>query len=167
MLREAEDWKAGKNHKPDYDNALDGVSIFSPLATASDEALFGGSTPFRASLKEMIEEGVQQKSRGGLQLHRTILSDDEVLRALIEELPLRHVHVVPWQDKRKNWRPADHVVILSEWDSAYGRALAKTFSNGGQEHRCQRMHRLTSGLKFIPIVTCTASMDVSGGFGKR
>ena len=75
----------------------------------------------------MIEETVQQKSRGGLQLHRTILTDDEVLRALIEELPLRHVHVVPRRDKRGNWRQADHVVILSEWDSAYGRALAKTF----------------------------------------
>ena len=135
MLREAEDWKAGKNHKPEYDDALDGVSIFSALATASEEALFGDLLPTGYSLKEMIEEGVQRKSRGGLQLHRTILTDDEVLRGLIEELPLRHVHVVPWRDKRGNWRPADHVVILSEWDSAYGRALDKTFQTEAEASR--------------------------------
>lgn len=130
MLRETDAWKKnGRN--PKYDTALDGVTIFSARATASDKALNDEAQLDESSraLEDVIGAGIPRGLRGGLQFQRTVLTDDEVLGALIDELALRKVRVVPWQDKNKKWMPADHVVILTEWDSAYGRSLANTFED--------------------------------------
>ena len=136
MLRETAAWAKEKN--PTYDTALDGVSIFSPRATAPDKALREEAQLDEAVvgphvtdqwLEDLIDAGVSRGRRGGLQFQRTVLTDDELLSALIDELALRQVRVVPWQDGNKKWMPADHVVILTEWDNAYGRSLAKTFED--------------------------------------
>src|ERR1700674_1309459 len=134
MIREIKAWKEEKVHKFAYGNALDKVSIFSARATASDDWLAGYPLPEGRSLEDEIEEGVSENGWGNLQFYRTILTDDEVLRALVEELSLRDVHVQPWRSGKK-WRGADHIVILSEWDSAYGRALAQTFLDEAKEFR--------------------------------
>jgi hypothetical protein len=136
MLRETAEWSASKNSK--YDTALDGVAIFSARATASDKALREEAQlnePIKApqgpeqTIEDLIEAGVSRGRRGGLQFRRTVLTDDELLGALIDELALRQAHVVPWQNERMKWMSADHVVVLTEWDNAYGRSLAKTFED--------------------------------------
>src|SRR5206468_687198 len=83
--------------------ALDGVSIISPRATASDAVLL--SFPASAgeptnpstwkSVKELLETSVTSRSRGGLHFVRTIATDDIVLRELVAELARRRVAVVP------------------------------------------------------------------------
>jgi hypothetical protein len=133
MIREIKAWKQEKIHKFAYGNALDKVSIFSARATASDDWLLGYPLPEGRSLEDEIEEGVSQNGWGNLQFYRTILTDDEVLGALVEELSLRDVHVGPWRNWRKKWMQGDHIVILSEWDSAYGRALAQTFQTEAEK----------------------------------
>ena len=132
MLQETAEWSATKNLTHDKD--LDGVAIFSARATAPDKALLDEAQLNRTvnasqTIEDLIEAGVSRGPRGGLQFRRTVLTDDELLGALIDELALRQVHVVPWQDEKKKWWPADHVVVLTEWDNAYGRSLANTFED--------------------------------------
>jgi hypothetical protein len=118
--------------------ALDGVAIISPRATASDAALL--SFPASAgeptnpstwkSVKELLETSVTSRSRGGLHFVRTIATDDIVLRELVAELARRRVAVVPQVSPhgRSTSKPA-HIVILSEWDSYYGRSMGATFAS--------------------------------------
>jgi hypothetical protein len=125
MLVEAVEWPRSSERK--FDRALDGVRIYSPRATASDEALYGAPLPEDTSLEDLISGAVTAGDREGLQFRRTIIPDDEVLSALIEELPLRRVHVAPWEKGKDRWANGDHVIVLTEWDNPYGRSLARTF----------------------------------------
>jgi hypothetical protein len=127
MLEEAVDWP--RTGKKKFDAALDGVRIYSARATASDEALAGASLPEGKSLEDVIVEAITPGAREGLQFCRSIIPDDEVLAALIEELPSHRVHVTPWERKRNKWENGDHVIILTEWDNPYGRSLARTFAD--------------------------------------
>ena len=110
-----------EGHANFYD-ALDGVDIISPRATASDEALLEGE----GDVKKIIQSYVPKRIHGGLSFCRTIKTDDLVLKELIAELKLRHVYVAPRWDG-KHWVEGDRVVILTEWDNPYGRSLASTF----------------------------------------
>ena len=109
--------------------ALDGVSIVSALATASDAILLYEPSPqFRRSdlsVKKLIEQSVTPGPRGGLHFFRSIATDDVVLRELLKELQLR------WQSLRSKTkaqsRETNHIAILSEWDTPYGRSLNTTF----------------------------------------
>jgi hypothetical protein len=121
MLREVSDWEPNLSRN----RALDGVSIFSARATASDDALWEEAqmlTP-RANIEDAIDNAVPG---GGLQFFRTVLPDDLLVGSLIDELELRQVHVAPWYNGRR-WKNGDHVAVLTEWDNTYGRALARTF----------------------------------------
>ncbi|MGA7275529.1 MAG: hypothetical protein WBX14_11850, partial [Candidatus Udaeobacter sp.] len=106
-------------------NALDGVSIISPRATASDLALLSAAgvpaSSINSSVRTVLEESIEPGPRDGLHFVRTIATDDVVLCKLIDELRLRQIAVV--HEKRE-----DKVVLLTEWDSLYGRSLAKTFA---------------------------------------
>lgn len=119
--------------------ALDGVWIISPLATASDDALLyqpsqasGGSDapehPPNKSVKDLLE-----RSCSGLHFWRTIASDNVVLDDLIEELKLRRISFPSKEDPSvSKW---NRVVILSEWDTTYGRSLSTTFAaEASQQH---------------------------------
>ena len=68
-------------------------------------------------------------SGDGLQFVRTIAPDDWVLDKLIQELARRRIAAVPQVDPDGHWisKPA-HIVILSEWDTLYGRSLGTTFA---------------------------------------
>jgi hypothetical protein len=100
-----------------YD-ALDGVSIISARATAPAKRLLGKSSTKNPEddLRKIIEGCVISPQRG-LHFRRTIATDDLILCKLVEELELRMDPMVE----------ANHVVILSEWDTEYARSLAKTF----------------------------------------
>ena len=110
-------------------------SIFSPLATASaklildeDEgkeceeiedcmAIYGDTyNPNRYTSLFLIKEAFEAV---GVQFFRTITSDKALLRKLIEEeFPNRNINA---EDSR------DVVILVSEWDTFYGRALPKAF----------------------------------------
>jgi hypothetical protein len=101
-----------------YDN-LDGLDIISPRATVPDRALLGeeGDVP------QIIQGYVAHPKRGGIRFRRTITTDALVLRKLIEELKLRGIDFASEDEKKR-----DKVVVLTEWDSPYGRSLAMTFA---------------------------------------
>jgi hypothetical protein len=138
--------------------ALDGVKIISPWATASDLTLLSRGvsdhcaeksvettsaslsptpTPIPKSVKTILEEFIPRGDRGGLQFVRTIAPDDWVLNKLIEELARRRIAAVPQADQ--NGRPISskpaHIVILSEWDTLYGRSLGTTFAAKASEQK--------------------------------
>ncbi len=132
---------------------LDGVSIISPRATASDEKLLSAAavptrdeadTPatFNSDqtllsaavvppehyelVQPFLEEcAVQCPNCGGLHFVRTIAPDDWVLGKLIEELARRGIPDVS-QTMPDHPKVSD-IVILSEWDTPYGRSLGETF----------------------------------------
>src|SRR6266550_4680183 len=114
--------------------ALDGVPIISPWATASDLALLSTahvpSPSVYNSLKTVLEESMKRGPRGGLHFVRTIAPDDWVLSELIAELARRRITAVPQVDRDGHpiSKPA-HIVILSEWDTLYGRSMGTTFAS--------------------------------------
>ena len=124
--------------------ALSGVSIISPRATASDLALLAAAdnptpspspqaTPYR-SVKDFLESE-KFGSRRGLTFVRTIAPDDRILSELIAELARREIYVVSQMTPDHRPIPAkpSHIVILSEWDTPYGRSLGKTFLDKASE----------------------------------
>jgi hypothetical protein len=160
MLQEPETWQPwpqlpGPLHSLTRDEVLDGVTIISPRATASDESLLGESAQKDETVERRIEVSIIPGPRGGLHFVRTVARDDLVIRALLKELKLRDIHVTPRIEKKESYaetlftmtaRPepaadgnvvaqkegeygvnGDRVVILTEWDSPYGRSLATTF----------------------------------------
>ena len=112
--------------------ALDGVKIISPRATASDLTLLSRGVSdecAKKSVETILEEFITRDSGDGLQFVRTIAPDDWVLDKLIQELARRRIAAVPQVDPDGHWisKPA-HIVILSEWDTLYGRSLGTTFA---------------------------------------
>ena len=129
--------------------ALDGVSIISPRATAPNAALLAaanipdetgasGQLPRDCEscagllenkmVEKILEGSTGLGPRGGLHFVRTVAPDDEVLCELICELERRRIPVVqqPWANAEAGFKPP-HIVILSEWDTPYGRSLGATF----------------------------------------
>ena len=136
MIREAwwyPLWPVNSAASSAMQKALDGVSIISPRATASNVELFSAAhVPMPSTDKPVttiLEASMNPGARGGLHLVRTIAPDDWVLAELVTELARRRITVVPqiMPDGRVISKPA-HVVILSEWDTPYGRSLGETFA---------------------------------------
>src|SRR5882762_3450942 len=112
--------------------ALDGVSIISTWATASDLTLLSRGVSdecAKKSVETILEEFITRDSGDGLHFVRTIAPDDWVLDKLIQELARRRIATIPQvnQDGHPISKPA-HIVILSEWDTLYGRSLGTTFA---------------------------------------
>jgi hypothetical protein len=120
-------------------DALDGVWIISPRATMSDDALLyhprslssklnsaarpDQQVPLQVPLKESVEKEIENSGPTGLRFIRTVARDDLVLGTLIEELKVRGIDV-----SHQDQEDGDKVVVLTEWDSPYGRSLATTFA---------------------------------------
>jgi hypothetical protein len=126
--------------------ALDGVSIISPRATASDLALLSSPASPSETTEPCPDKSVKallEKKVTGLRFVRTVATDDTVLREMIAELARRRVligsQVTP--DGRPISKPAD-IVILSEWDTPYGRSLSETFASlaSEQSNALTRIH---------------------------
>ncbi len=126
-------WPVNSEASLAMQKALDGVSIISPRATASNVELFSTAhVPMPSTDKPVttiLEESMNPGAHGGLHFVRTIAPDDWVLAELVAELARRRITVVPqiMPDGSVISKPA-HVVILSEWDTPYGRSLGGTFA---------------------------------------
>ena len=142
MVREVQLWSQGVQSEATR-KALDGVWIISPRATASDLTLLYKPSPSSAeatepstgkSVKEFLENSVSKDPNDphteGLHFVRTIATDDTVLREAIAELARRKIPVVPQMTPDRGPIPPKlaHIVILSEWDTPYGRSLSTTFA---------------------------------------
>lgn len=88
------------------------IVYFSAGATASDERLLEGIVP---APKNNTVSGYLDEL--GVTLYRTTATDKEMMETLVHELKIRRIE------------QPDHVVILSEWDTFYGRAMPEAFSN--------------------------------------
>lgn len=132
MVREVQIWDpyTRSSLSEQTQKTLDGVSIISPRATASDQTLLYRKSSFsiEKSVEELLEKSITKPSRGGLKFVRTIATDDRVLRKVIEELELRRIHVKKRTGENHPWESGNHIVILTEWDTPYGRSLNTTFA---------------------------------------
>lgn len=124
--------------EPDFvpNKTLGRVSIVSPRATMSDEALLyrprsllsslnnviqsAVQDPHPVPLRDLVKREIEHAGPVGLTFIRTIATDDTVVERLIAELELRGVDV-------KQPQINDRIAILTEWDSPYARSLAITF----------------------------------------
>jgi hypothetical protein len=134
MVREACWYRLNKDPlSKAIQTALDGVRIVSPRATAPNFTLLSSVTLSEQctnkSVQALLEEFIERGPRDGLHFVRTIAPDDWVLDKLIEELAQRGIAAVPRVDPNGYLisQPA-HIVILSEWDTLYGRSLGTTFT---------------------------------------
>ena len=120
--------------RADAKDTLKNVSIISPLATASDDTLLfrptaasgGADVPPTSPAKTVqmfLEEAVP-----GLTFFRTIATDEVILRELMVELARRRVPVVRKATPGSPVPKVAHVVILTEWDTPYGRSLSTIFA---------------------------------------
>lgn len=131
MVREVQIWGGEESALPmKTQETLDGVSIISPRATASDQTLlYRASFPStEKSVEELLKKSITKPARGGLRFVRTIATDDRILRKVIEELDLRRIHVKKRTGENGSWESGNHIVILTEWDTPYGRSLNTTFA---------------------------------------
>ena len=106
---------------------LKGVEIFSSWATAEDTFLIG-NPPEESTAVLSLSSGTKTVEslfdRAGISLIRTMGTDSLLAQQLIRELHLRGVNVT-----EPCFTPGcqDHVALISEWDSLYGRVLPRTF----------------------------------------
>jgi len=84
----------------------------------------GSILPRTPSAQEIIEAAIPKGRHQGLHFVRTITEDEVVLKTLIAELQRRGIGV---KQKTERTSERDHIVLLSEWDSIYGRSLSTTF----------------------------------------
>ncbi len=97
------------------------LTIYSPWATASDAALLGGDASAGDALAPPRTRITELFAREGISFKQVIATDDLVCRALIGELQLRGVACT-------NADASAAIVLLSEYDTAYGRALPRVFA---------------------------------------
>ncbi len=115
-------------------DTLKEISIFSPRATASDEWLLfrpssaGGAAEVRSASREKTVQELLETAAPGLEFVRTIAPDDFIVEKLIAELTRRGVPVVQQTTPDGTSSQVAHIVILSEWDTPYGRSLSTIFA---------------------------------------
>ena len=133
-------WRVHSEASLAVEKALDGVWIVSPRATASDaELFFTAGLPMLSAAKlptvpmdDPVKAALEQFTaavRRGLHFVRTIAPDDWVLDALIAELASREIFMPSQMTRHRRRIPLrlSHVMILSEWDTLFGRSLEASF----------------------------------------
>ena len=132
-------------------NELHGLEVYSSWSTTADALLIPDeltnqisarvSDEVRPSVLSSGEEARHFERRGfarellshrGLKLINVTCTDYDLARALVDELKLRGIDLM---------KPSDGVVLVSEWDTFYGRALPLTLATEVKS----RMLRFTSG----------------------
>lgn len=88
------------------------------------------SAPFFAAGATVAPLLLPQNGKTGNKLLRTIGNDQDISKALVGELKLRQINP-----------KKDHVLLISEWDTLYGRSLPETFAKeyGGVKAKCLPM----------------------------
>ncbi len=116
--------------------ALQGVDIYSPSATAS-EFLLKSRTDFST---QDLREAIWPNPADG-NFIRSIPTDLQLADLIVRELHARDVTVVCRRLEQAIQQPGsadsnklcanhpDHIVLISEWDTAYGRAMPDAFEN--------------------------------------
>jgi|GEM_PF-992702 len=91
------------------------ITYYSAIATAPDDELL-----LKITDKKLNKINDYLK-KCNITLYRTTATDDEMMKMVANELDLRRV------------KKTDHVVILSEWDTFYGRSMPKAFKKNWYE----------------------------------
>jgi hypothetical protein len=96
-------------------NALQRVDLFTATASAMDEVLVNAANygPPRAAVVKRLTNGLFRVA------FNFAATDSQYAGAVLDELSLREVDVD---------RPVNHLVLISEWDSFYGRTLSLTYA---------------------------------------
>jgi hypothetical protein len=99
-----------------------GMILYSPIATLPNY-LFLDVSDSQISLKELEKQSAEKvqklfKEKANIDFQRTIATDLELAYRLIDELKNRQIA-----------GPKNHLVLISEWDTKYGRDLPKIFYN--------------------------------------
>lgn len=97
-----------------YRKFFDKVEFYSATATASDNFLLNKAPGDRETISAFLTKNLSLDTEA--KFYRMIPTDDMLARALPHELELRGLD---FKDKSHK----AHIVLLSEWDTAYGRAL--------------------------------------------
>ena len=92
------------------------IIYYSAVATASDDSLLQNVLPNGGGNGESVQAYLQQAE--GVTLYRTTASDAEMMQAMADELNTLH-----------RIEKTDHIVILSEWDTLYGRSISEAFKS--------------------------------------
>ncbi len=125
------------SESPGLSTKLKDLEIYSATATAEDSSLLreinaapDTKLPCPDKSKGLI---ANRFCAGEITFNRTICSDKELSQELVDELALRGVG------------PRDHIALISEWDTFYGRSLPQTFENARQAKQKQatRIHRFS------------------------
>jgi hypothetical protein len=107
------------------------LRIISPTATGASRTLLPqGCGLGLVDAAGRVERYTDLREAVGVELLRSIVTDDELMRLAVQELRLRNVdpfpRVHPCETCRRDGR-GDYVVLISELDTAYGRALPEAF----------------------------------------
>ncbi|SPD75863.1 conserved membrane hypothetical protein [uncultured Desulfobacterium sp.] len=121
MLREA--YQSNKG----YFDALKGVFIYSALATADDSQLIEGVGQDKVRDDEARKNIIAAFRKHDITFNRTIRTDRKLAEMLIEELKLRGLKA---GDKEKD------ILLVSEWDTFYGRSMPGIFRRALSERAC-------------------------------
>lgn len=101
----------------DITNVLQRTRLFSATATAMDEVLVGGTNDPapRAAVAQRLTDGLFQS------FHNFSATDSQLAEQILDEVALRNVDVCATSTK-------NHLVLISEWDTFYGRMLSLTYA---------------------------------------
>lgn len=99
---------------------LKGMEMYAALPTAAAAEVMAPGKDGKSETEPVLKSGPD--------LHRTINTDDEVARSIIDELARRRVDLREnlKLDTKKNWRALKHIAVISELDTVYGRSLPHT-----------------------------------------
>ncbi|MGH6835038.1 MAG: hypothetical protein ACREC9_05700 [Methylocella sp.] len=119
---------------------LEGVQFYTYSASAEDIQLLRGLTTTCTSVHDYF-------ANLGIDIRRTIATDEVLARGIVGELELRGVKPGVPTDQ-----PTDHVALISEWDTFYGRTVPDTMERCFENPDCSPkqdsehppwVHRLT------------------------
>ncbi|MEA3277813.1 MAG: hypothetical protein U9Q81_21535, partial [Pseudomonadota bacterium] len=141
--------KGGFSYLGDSDARYQDFQLISPVATTPSQNLVGHD----------VAEGMVEIEGSGetFVFHRTITTDDEIVAYLLGELRLRGIDpTASWGDNSlisslfsafNKWSPLyrpdpevaprDHVALISEWDTKFGRTLPHLFRQQATWSWCQ------------------------------
>lgn len=141
IIQEATTKKRDDTHK---ENKTDNnIELYSPWSTA--EPFFMSNEKFQDSIKKILKEmegikgsndnHIKKLKNSGITLKRTIHTDLCLTDELVKELDRRGVEL--------DASGSDHVVLISEWDSFYGRALPLSFEISVEKYRKDSLEKET------------------------
>ena len=113
MVREA-----SSGGTPNRTGALEGAEIYSALATVDNVRLLKGATGEGLAENDARDEIKKRFESHKIKLIRTIGTDKALVDQLIQELNRRRVDL----------RRANHILLVAEWDTFYGRSFKDLFN---------------------------------------